>query len=66
MRIPWDRCDAVGCKESGKALQKSGYPNKVIRTNKKMLGGRIQVRLCSNKPFVNYHQTSLDDNREGL
>ena len=57
----WIIAGEVHEKESGKAMQKSGYENLVIRTNKKMLGGRIQVRLCSNKPFVNYHQTSLEN-----
>lgn len=58
----WMIAGEVHEKESGRLLQNSGYPNHVIRTNYKMLGGRIQVRLCSNKPFVNYHQTTIDRN----
>lgn len=60
----WIIAGEVHEKESGKLLQNSGYPNLVIKTNYKMLGGRIQVRLCSNKPFVNYHQTTLPLIRE--
>lgn len=55
----WMIAGEVHEKESGRLLQNSGYSNHVIKTNYKMLGGRIKVRLCSNKPFRRYHQTSL-------
>ena len=55
----WIIAGEVHEKESGRLMQNSGYPNLVIRTNYKMLGGRIQVRLCSNKPFKRHIQTEL-------
>lgn len=55
----WIIASDVHEKESGRLVQNSGYPNLIIRTNYKMLDGRIQVRLCSNKPFKRHHQEVL-------
>lgn len=55
----WMFAGDVHEKESGKLMINSDYPNLIIKTNYKMLGGRVQTRLCSNKPFIRYHQKTL-------
>ena len=59
----WFICSDTHEKEIQKLLSKSGFPNKIIyaRGNKKIMGKRANVRICSNKPFVNYHQGEIFD-----
>jgi site-specific DNA-adenine methylase len=59
LKADWMIAGDVHEKETGKLIQNSGYTNLIIKTNYKMLGGTIQVRLCSNKPFQRYHQSTL-------
>ena len=47
-------------KENNKFLQKSGFPMLTLKSRRKMMAGYPRVRMISNKPFILYHQETLN------
>ena len=55
----WFICSDVAEKETKRILSKSGFFNKIFLSKRQMLGGKIQTRVCSNRPFIRHNQENL-------